>query len=197
VAYTSYLKRAIKTLHTVLEEMDLLWIPEHKSWRLNEKHYGMLQGLDKAETAARYGDEQVLLWRRSYDIPPPPIDPDSELSTRRDAKYAGLDPRDVPDTEALKHTIDRIVPYWEQELLPALKAHGEIIISAHGNSLRGIVKYLRNMGEDEIIRFNIPTAIPYIFEFDDAMKLQRDFFLGDPEVVKALMDKVANQAKGK
>jgi 2,3-bisphosphoglycerate-dependent phosphoglycerate mutase len=197
VAYTSYLKRAIKTLHVVLEEMDLLWIPEHKSWRLNEKHYGMLQGLDKAETAAKYGDDQVLLWRRSYDVPPPPIDPSSELSARRDPKYAGLASEDVPDTEALKHTIDRIVPYWQDELLPALKKEGEIIISAHGNSLRGIVKYLKGMSEEAIIKFNIPTAIPYIFEFDEEMNLVKDFFLGDPEVIKALMDKVANQAKGK
>lgn len=197
VAYTSYLKRAIKTLHLALEEMDRMWIPVYKTWRLNEKHYGMLQGLDKAETAEKYGDEQVLLWRRSFDVPPPPIDPADPLSARQDVKYRDLDPADVPDTEALSHTIHRIVPYWETELQPALKTHGEILISAHGNSLRGIVKYLKDMSEEDIIAFNIPTGIPYIFEFDEKMQLQKDFFLGDPEVVKALMDKVANQAQKK
>ena len=197
VAYTSYLKRAIKTLHVVLEEMDRLWIPEYKSWRLNEKHYGMLQGLNKAETAEKYGDDQVLLWRRSFDVPPPPINDDNELSTRKDKKYNDLPKDEVPDTEALKHTIDRLVPYWEDEILPSLRQNGEIIISAHGNSLRAIVKYLKGMSEEEIISFNIPTAIPYIFEFDDDMNLTSDFFLGDPEVIKALMEKVANQAKSK
>lgn len=197
VAYTSYLKRAIKTLHLALEEMDRLWIPVRKTWRLNEKHYGMLQGLDKAETAEKYGDDQVLLWRRSFDVPPPPIDPENELSARKDVKYRDLDPEDIPDTEALMHTINRIVPYWKEVLEPALKEHKEILIAAHGNSLRGIVKYLRDMSEEEIIKFNIPTGIPYVFEFDDQMKLQKDFFLGDPEVIKALMDKVANQAKKK
>lgn len=197
VAYTSYLKRAIKTLHLALEEMDRLWIPVLKSWRLNEKHYGMLQGLNKAETAAKYGDEQVLLWRRSFDIAPPPIDPENELSSRKDPKYRDLSPEEIPDTEALSHTIARIVPYWEDELLPALRENGEILISAHGNSLRGIVKHLKNMTEEEVIKFNIPTGIPYIFEFDDAMQVSKDYFLGDPEVIKALMDKVANQAKGK
>jgi 2,3-bisphosphoglycerate-dependent phosphoglycerate mutase len=197
VAYTSYLKRAIKTLHLALEEMDRMWIPVFKTWRLNEKHYGMLQGLNKAETAEKYGDDQVLLWRRSFDVPPPPIDPGDPLSARQDVKYRDLAHDEVPDTEALSHTIQRIVPYWESELQPALQQHGEILISAHGNSLRGIVKYLKDMSEEEIIAFNIPTGIPYIFEFDEKMQLQKDFFLGDPEVVKALMDKVANQAKKK
>ncbi|MBP7849080.1 MAG: 2,3-diphosphoglycerate-dependent phosphoglycerate mutase [Lentimicrobiaceae bacterium] len=197
VAYTSYLKRAIKTLHLTLEEMDLLWIPEFKTWRLNEKHYGMLQGLNKAETAAKYGDEQVLLWRRSYDIPPPALDDDHPLSSRNDRKYQEMPRLEIPATEALKHTIDRIVPYWLEELEPSLRHHGQILIAAHGNSLRGIVKYLKNMSEEAIIAFNIPTGIPYVFEFDGDMKLVRDFFLGDPEEIKKLMDQVANQAKGK
>lgn len=196
VAYTSYLKRAIKTLHLTLEEMDLLWIPEFKTWRLNEKHYGMLQGLDKAETAAKYGDDQVLLWRRSYEIPPPPLEDHHPLSSRKDQRYAEMPMDEIPATEALKHTIDRIIPYWLDVLEPSLRENKEILIAAHGNSLRGIVKYLKDMSEDAIIAFNIPTGIPYVFEFDAEMNLVKDFFIGDPEEIRIMMEKVANQAKG-
>jgi 2,3-bisphosphoglycerate-dependent phosphoglycerate mutase len=197
VAYTSYLTRAIKTLHLVLEEMDLLWIPEYKSWRLNEKHYGMLQGLNKSETAAKYGDEQVLIWRRSYDIPPPPMAHDDQRSSRHDHRYAALRPEEIPDTESLKDTVDRIVPYWKSDLAVSLKQHGEILIAAHGNSLRGIVKFLRGMSESDILKFNIPTGVPYIFEFDDAMALVKDYFLGDEEAIRLKMEAVANQGKSK
>ncbi len=197
LAYTSYLKRAIKTLWYILEEMDAMWIPVYKTWRLNEKHYGDLQGYNKAEMAEKVGAEQVLLWRRSYDTPPPPIPLDDPRHPRFEKKYAELSPGELPSTEALKDTIERIIPYWENEIIPSLKKYKEVLISAHGNSLRGIVKYLKNMTPEEILKFNIPTGIPYVFEFDDEMKLQKDYFLGDPEVVKKLMEEVANQSKKK
>jgi 2,3-bisphosphoglycerate-dependent phosphoglycerate mutase len=195
VAYTSYLNRAIKTLWIVLEEMDLMWIPIYKTWRLNEKHYGNLQGLNKIEMAEKFGDEQVLLWRRSYDTPPPPIPEDDKRHPKHDPRYADLTPEEIPSTEALKNTEERIVPYWKSDISAALKTHREILVSAHGNSLRGIVKYLKNMGEDEILKFNIPTGIPYVFEFDENLNLQKDYFIGDPEEIKKLMEQVANQAK--
>lgn len=197
VAYTSFLRRAIKTLWLCLEEMDQMWIPVYKSWRLNEKHYGMLQGLNKAETAKKYGDEQVLIWRRSYSTPPSPLAEDDERNPRIDPRYKNLPAEDVPLTEALENTVARIVPYWESDISESLKEHGQVLVAAHGNSLRGIVKYLKNMSEDEILKFNIPTGIPYVFEFDDDMKLQKDYFLGDPETVKKLMEQVANQGKAK
>jgi 2,3-bisphosphoglycerate-dependent phosphoglycerate mutase len=195
VAYTSYLSRAIKTLWLALEQMDLMWIPVHRSWRLNEKHYGMLQGLNKAETAEKYGDEQVLLWRRSFDVPPPPIEEDNPLNAKYDPRYADLDNKDIPRTESLKEVIERMVPYWNEEIKPRLKEKGEVLIAAHGNSLRAVVKYLKNMSEEDILKFNIPTGIPYIFEFDDEMNLVKDYFIGDPEEIRKLMDAVANQAK--
>ena len=197
LAYTSYLNRAIKTLWLVLEEMDLMWIPVYNTWRLNEKHYGNLQGLNKAEMAEKFGDEQVLLWRRSYDAPPPPIPLDDPRHPSHDQRYAGLKPEEIPATEALKDTEERIVPYWKSDISKSLQEHKEILVAAHGNSLRGIVKYLKDMGEDEILKFNIPTGIPYVFEFDDFMNLQKDNFIGDPEEIKNLMDSVANQAKKK
>ena len=197
VAYTSYLKRAIKTLWLILEEMDQMWIPEKKSWRLNEKHYGMLQGLNKAETAEKYGPEQVLLWRRSFDVPPQPLEADDERNPKFDSKYAGLTAEEVPMTESLKEVIERMVPYWEKEIMPTLKEQEEIIVAAHGNSLRALVMHLKNMSKEAILKFNIPTGIPYLFEFDDDMNLVSDRFLGDPEEVKKLMEKVANQAKAK
>lgn len=197
LAYTSYLNRAIKTLWLVLEEMDLMWIPVYNTWRLNEKHYGNLQGLNKAEMAEKFGDEQVLLWRRSYDAPPPPIPLDDPRHPSHDQRYAGLKPEEIPATEALKDTEERIVPYWKSDISKSLQEHKEILVAAHGNSLRGIVKYLKDMGEDEILKFNIPTGIPYVFEFDDNMNLQKDYFIGDPEEIKKLMDAVANQAKKK
>jgi 2,3-bisphosphoglycerate-dependent phosphoglycerate mutase len=197
IAYTSYLTRAIRTLWLIQEQMDLLWIPVYKTWRLNEKHYGVLQGLNKLEMAEKYGDEQVLIWRRSYDVRPPALDSDDPRHPRFDARYRDLDPSDVPATEALKDTVNRIVPYWLSEMEPKLKEHKEVIVAAHGNSLRGIVKYLKNISDEDIIGLNLPTGIPYVFEFDEAMELQKDYFLGDPEVIRKLMEEVANQGKKK
>ena len=197
-AYTSYLKRAVKTLNVVLDEMDLDWIPVEKSWRSNEKHYGMLQGLNKAETAEKYGDEQVLVWRRSYDVPPSPLDKEDERSPFQEARYKGVDAKDLPLTEALKDTVDRILPYWNDVIEKKKKNnYNEVIVAAHGNSLRGIIKHLKNISDDEIVSLNLPTAVPYVFEFDDNMNLQKDYFLGDPEEIKKLMDAVANQGKAK
>ncbi|MBL7138625.1 MAG: 2,3-diphosphoglycerate-dependent phosphoglycerate mutase [Bacteroidales bacterium] len=195
VAYTSYLTRAIRTLDLVLNEMDLLWIPVFKSWRLNEKHYGTLQGLNKAEMAEQYGEAQVHIWRRSYDIPPPPLPDDDPRHPRFDHRYRDLKSSEIPATEALKNTVERIVPYWKSDISQRLKKHGEIVVAAHGNSLRGIVKYLKHISDQEIPSVNIPTGIPYVFEFDDRMKLVKDYYLGDPEVIKKLMEEVANQAK--
>jgi 2,3-bisphosphoglycerate-dependent phosphoglycerate mutase len=197
IAYTSYLTRAIKTLWLVLEEMDLMWIPEKKSWRLNEKHYGMLQGLNKAETAEKYGADMVQLWRRSFDVPPQPLESDDERNPKFDPRYADLSPKEIPLTESLKEVIERFIPYWEGEILPALKEKEEVLVAAHGNSLRALVMHLKNMSKEEILKFNIPTGIPYIFEFDDDMNLTKDYFLGDPEEIKKLMDQVANQIKKK
>lgn len=197
MAYTSYLTRAIKTLWLVLEEMDLMYIPEVKSWRLNEKHYGELQGLNKAETAAKYGDDQVLLWRRSFDVPPTPLSENDERSPRTDKRYTDVNPADLPMTESLKDVIERMLPYWNSDIQPSLAQHGEILVAAHGNSLRALVMHLKNMSEEAILAFNIPTAIPYVFEFDDEMNLVNDYFLGDPDEIKKLMDAVANQGKAK
>lgn len=197
LAYTSYLNRAIKTLWLALEEMDLMWIPEIKTWRLNEKHYGTLQGLNKTEMAEKYGDEQVHLWRRSYDTPPPPLAEDDSRNAKFDPRFAGLNDEDIPRTESLKDVVARIVPYWEKEIAPTLLREKEVLIAAHGNSLRAIVKFLKNMSEEEIPTFNIPTGIPYVFEFDDDLNLVKDYFVGDPEVIKELMQKVADQAKKK
>ena len=196
-AYTSYLKRAVKTLNNILDQMDLDWIPVEKSWRLNEKHYGMLQGLNKAETAEKYGDEQVLVWRRSYDVPPAPLEPADSRSASQDPRYAGIPKSYVPETEALKQTVDRILPYWESEIYPSLMQHDQIIVAAHGNSLRGIIKYLKNISDEDIVNLNLPTAVPYVFEFDDDLNFVKDYFLGDPEEIKKLMDAVANQGKKK
>lgn len=197
LAYTSYLTRAIKTLWLALEEMDLMWIPVYKSWRLNEKHYGMLQGLNKSEMADKFGPEQVHLWRRSYDVPPPPMEENDKRSSLHDPRYAGLDKKDIPMTECLKDVVERMVPYWENDISLSLKKYGEILVAAHGNSLRAVVKYLKNMSDEDILEFNIPTGIPYVFEFDEDMVLKKDYFLGDPAVIKKLMDQVANQAKKK
>lgn len=196
-AYTSYLKRANKTLNTILDQMDLDWLPVEKSWRLNEKHYGMLQGLNKAETAEKYGDEQVLIWRRSYDVPPTPLAADDPRSPYLDPRYAGVDKKDLPLTEALKDTVERILPYWNDTIFPDVMKYGEVIVAAHGNSLRGIIKYLKNISDEDIVSLNLPTAVPYVFEFDDNGNLQKDYFLGDPEEIKKLMDAVANQGKKK
>jgi 2,3-bisphosphoglycerate-dependent phosphoglycerate mutase len=197
IAYTSYLKRAIKTLQYVLDEMDLLWIPVYKTWRLNEKHYGQLQGLNKSEMASQYGEEQVHIWRRSYDVPPVPLAADDPRSPAFDPRYAALTQDEIPLTESLKDTVNRIIPYWKEEISQKLAQHSEVLVAAHGNSLRGIIKYLKNMGEAEIISLNLPTGIPYVFEFDEKLNLQKDYFLGDPEKIKAAMEKVASQGKAK
>lgn len=197
IAYTSFLKRAIKTLNICLEEMDLMWIPVKKSWRLNEKHYGNLQGLNKAETAEKYGDEQVLVWRRSYDVPPAPLADNDERNPRLDPRYRHENPELIPLTESLKETVGRMIPYWESDIRESLKTHDQVLVAAHGNSLRAVIKYLKNISDEDIVGLNLPTGIPYVFEFDDQLNLTNDYFLGDPEVIKKLMEEVANQAKAK
>ncbi|MCC8171625.1 MAG: 2,3-diphosphoglycerate-dependent phosphoglycerate mutase [Parabacteroides sp.] len=194
-AYTSYLKRAIKTLNIVLDEMDQDWIPVEKSWRLNEKHYGDLQGLNKSETAEKYGDDQVLVWRRSYDVAPNPLTEDDPRNPRFDARYKDVPENELPRTEALKNTVERILPYWKEEIFPSLREADEVLVTAHGNSLRGIIKYLKNISDEDIVKLNLPTGVPYVFEFDDDMNLVNDYFLGDPEEIRKLMEAVANQGK--
>lgn len=195
VAYTSVLKRAIKTLWTVLEEMDRMWIPVHNSWRLNERHYGALQGLNKAETAAKFGEDQVKIWRRSYDTPPPPLqDGDPRLETR-DPRYAELSPEQLPRTECLKDTVARFLPYWHDAIAPAIRSGRCVLIGAHGNSLRALVKYLDDVSENEIVELNIPTAQPLVYELDDGLKPVRHYYLGDQEAIAAAMRRVANQGK--
>jgi 2,3-bisphosphoglycerate-dependent phosphoglycerate mutase len=194
-AYTSYLKRAVKTLNGVLDRLDQDWIPVEKSWRLNEKHYGDLQGLNKAETAEKYGDEQVLIWRRSYDVAPNVIAEDDPRNPRFESRYGLIPDKDLPRTEALKDTIERTMPYWDCTIFPNLKTANELLVVAHGNSLRGIIKSLKGISDEEIIGLNLPTAIPYVFEFDDELNLVKDYFLGDPEEIRKLMEAVANQGK--
>jgi 2,3-bisphosphoglycerate-dependent phosphoglycerate mutase len=196
-AYTSVLKRAIHTLWLVLEQTDLLWIPEHKSWRLNERHYGALQGLNKAETAARHGLEQTQVWRRSYDVRPPALAPDDPRSPARDPRYAGLRPQEIPLTECLKDTVERFLPYWQEAIAPAVRAGERIIIAAHGNSLRALVMYLDAIPENKIVELNIPTGIPLVYELTDDLKPIRSFYLGDPEAAKRASEKVAAQLRGK
>ena len=181
-AYTSYLKRAVKTLNCVLDRLDQDWLPVAKSWRLNEKHYGMLQGLNKSETAQKYGDEQVLIWRRSYDVAPPPLAEDDPAN---------------PKWDPLKEAIDRMMPYWEGTILPSLRTLDNILIVAHGNTLRGMIKYLKNIPNDQLLSLNLPTAIPYVFEFDDSLNLEKDYFLGDPEEIRKRMEAVASQGSAK
>ena len=195
-AYTSYLKRAIKTLNTALEEMDLLWIPTEKTWKLNEKHYGTLQGLNKREMVEKYGEEQVLIWRRSYDVRPPELEVTDERHPKNDARYQGIsDMAATPGTEALMDTVNRILPFWQDNIEKKLRENKEVIIAAHGNSLRAIVKYLKNISNEDIVSLNLPTGIPYVFEFDENMKLRKDYFLADEETLKKLMEEVANQGK--
>lgn len=194
-AYTSYLKRAVKTLNTVLERMQLDWIPVEKSWRLNEKHYGQLQGLNKAETAAQYGDEQVLIWRRSFDVAPLALDENDPRNPRYEARYNEVPEAELPRTESLKDTIERTLPYWKCVIFPNLKTVDDLLVVAHGNSLRGIIKYLKHISDEDIVELNLPTAVPYIFEFDDDLNLMKDYFLGDPEEINRLMQEVANQGK--
>ena len=194
-AYTSYLKRAVKTLDAVLDKMDQDWIPVTKSWRLNEKHYGMLQGLNKRETAEKYGDEQVHIWRRSYDVAPAPLAEDDPRNPRLDPRYAGIPDAGLPRTESLKDTVARTMPYWECEILPALALHDQLLVVAHGNSLRGIIKNLKGISDEAISEFNLPTAVPYVFEFDEGLGYVKDYFLGDPDEIAKLMDAVANQSR--
>jgi 2,3-bisphosphoglycerate-dependent phosphoglycerate mutase len=196
LAFTSVLKRAIRTLWVVLDEMDLMWIPVERSWRLNERHYGALQGLDKGETVRRHGADQVKIWRRSYDIPPPPLDADDARHPRFDPRYRGLDPAILPATESLKDTLGRVLPLWRERIAPELAAGHNVLIVAHGNSLRALVKMLDGMSDAEIVEFNIPTGVPFVYELDDSLapaKPRR--FLGDPEAIKAAAEAVAKQAE--
>jgi len=197
LVYTSVLTRAIRTMFIALDQMKLLWLPVIKSWRLNERHYGALQGLNKAETAAKHGDAQVKIWRRSYDIPPAPLAADDPHHPLHDARYAGLKPSELPSTECLKDTVERFLPLWHREIAPAIKGGKRVLIAAHGNSLRALVKYLDNVSDEEIVELNIPTGIPLVYELDDDLKPIRSFYLGDPEEAKKAAERVAAQAKGR
>jgi len=197
LAYTSVLRRAIHTLWTVLDEMDLVWIPVYRSWRLNERHYGALQGLNKAETAAKFGEDQVKIWRRSYDIPPPALTPDDERYPGHDPRYRALTAAELPLTECLKDTVARFLPLWHETIAPTIKGGQKVLIAAHGNSLRALVKYLDNIPEKDIVELNIPTGMPLVYELDDDLKALNRYYLGDPEKVKAAMEAVAAQGKKK
>ena len=197
VAFTSVLKRAIRTLWIVLDEMDLMWIPVYRSWRLNERHYGALQGLNKSEMAAKYGEEQVLIWRRSYDVRPPVLEKTDKMYPGKDSKYKDLDEKDLPLGESLKDTFDRLLPYWFDPLAPTIRSGKRVIISAHGNSLRALVKYLDDITDRDIIKLNIPTGIPLVYELDDNLKPVKSYYLGDPEKVRKAMEAVASQGKAR
>jgi len=197
VAYTSVLKRAIRTLWITLDEMNLMWIPVHNSWRLNERHYGALQGLNKAEMAARFGDEQILIWRRSYDVPPPALEPGDERWAGRDPRYAALGPNELPATECLKDTVARFLPHWNSTIGPAVKAGKRVIIAAHGNSIRALVKYLDNVSERDIVGLNIPTGTPLVYELDDELKPLAHYYLGDQAKIAAAVNAVAAQGKAR
>jgi len=196
IAHTSLLKRAIRTLWLVQDEMDLFWLPVFKTWQLNERHYGALQGLNKAETAAKYGDEQVFIWRRSYDVPPPALELDDERYPGHDPRYAGLSSEQLPMCESLKITIDRTMPYWFETIIPQIKEGKRVLIVAHGNSLRGLVKHLDNMSDEDITTLNIPTGLPLVYELDDDLKPLRHYYLGDQDAAAKAAEAVANQAKG-
>jgi 2,3-bisphosphoglycerate-dependent phosphoglycerate mutase len=197
IVYTSVLTRALRTMFIALDRMKLLWIPDVKSWRLNERHYGALQGLNKAETAAKHGEEQVKIWRRSYDIPPPPLSKDDQRHPSHDPRYARLKPSELPDTECLKDTVERFLPLWHQEIAPAIRSGKRVLIAAHGNSLRALVKYLDNISDEAIVNLNIPTGIPLVYELDDQLKALRSYYLGDPEEAQKAAERVAAQAKGR
>ena len=197
LGYTSLLTRAIRTLWLAQEVLDRRWIPVAKHWRLNERHYGALQGLNKAETAAKFGDEQVHLWRRSYDVPPPPLPANDPGHPERDLRYASLLPEELPLTECLKDTVLRVVPYWQMEIAPQIRAGKTVIIAAHGNSLRALIKHLDRMSDDEIVSLNIPTAVPLVYELDDDLKPLRHYYLGDLEAVAKAQAAVAAQAEAK
>lgn len=196
-AFTSVLKRAIKTLWSVLEEMDLMWIPVENSWKLNERHYGALQGLDKSETAAKYGDDQVKIWRRSYSTPPPFLEKTDERYPGLDPRYSGLSDSELPLGECLEDTVARVIPYWNEEIAPAIKSGLRVVIAAHGNSLRALVKYLDDISENEIVELNIPTGIPLVYELDENLKPIKSYYLGDADAIAAAQAAVANQGKAK
>jgi 2,3-bisphosphoglycerate-dependent phosphoglycerate mutase len=197
IVFTSVLKRAIRTMILATDVMDLLWLPVIKSWRLNERHYGALQGLNKAETAAKYGDEQVHIWRRSYDVQPPALTADDERFPGKDRRYHDLSKVELPLTECLKDTVARFLPFWHDTIAPAIKSGQRVLIVAHGNSLRSLVKYLDNIPDDEIVELNIPTGVPLVYELDNDLKPIKHYYLGDPEEVKKLAEAVANQGKAK
>jgi len=196
IAFTSVLKRAIKTLGITLDALDQLWIPVIKSWKLNERSYGALQGLNKAETAAKHGEEQTKIWRRSFDIPPPPLTIDDERHPSHDPRYGNLKPGDLPLTESLKDTIARFMPYWHETIAPTIKSGQRVVIAAHGNSLRALVKDLDSISESDIVELNIPTGIPLVYELDDNLRPLRHYYLGDPAAAAAAAARVANQTKG-
>ena len=196
-AYTSYLKRAVKTLNCVLDRLDKDWIPVEKTWRLNEKHYGMLQGLNKSETAVQYGEEQVHIWRRSYDVAPAPVGKDDPRNPGMDIRYAGVPDSELPRTESLKDTIGRVMPYWKCIIFPALMYKDSLLVVAHGNSLRGIIKHLKGISDTDISNLNLPTAVPYVFEFDDRLVLVKDYYLGNPEEIRKRAEAVAKQGMAK
>ena len=193
VAYTSVLKRALRTLWMALDEMDMLWIPVHRRWRLNERHYGALQGLNKAETAAKYGEDQVLAWRRSYDIPPAPLSPDDPRTSYNDPRYVDLKREQIPLTECLKDAVARVAPLWDESIAPAVRSGKRILISAHGNSLRALIKYIDNISDTEIVRLNIPNGMPLVYELDASLKPIKSYYLGDPNVVHAASREMAHQ----
>ncbi|HBF33626.1 TPA: 2,3-diphosphoglycerate-dependent phosphoglycerate mutase, partial [Candidatus Sumerlaeota bacterium] len=195
--YTSVLKRAIRTMQLAIEQMDQMWVPVIRNWRLNERHYGALQGLDKSETAAKYGDDQVKIWRRSFDVPPPVLTEDDERYPGKDRRYAALTKAQLPLTESLKETIERFVPYWELEIGPKVKEGKNVLIVAHGNSLRALVKYLDKMTEAEILELNIPTGVPLVYELDENLQPIKHYYLGDPEEIRKAAEAVANQGKKK
>lgn len=197
IAYVSVLRRALTTLWLALDEMDELWIPVEKSWRLNERHYGALQGLNKAETAAKFGDDQVLVWRRSYDIPPPVLEKSDERWPGHDPRYKNIPEAELPVTECLKDTVARFLPLWHETIAPVVRSGQKVIIAAHGNSLRALVKYLDNVSDEEIISLNIPTGVPLVYELDDELKPIRHYYLGDQSAIEAAMQAVANQGKSK
>jgi len=197
LAYTSVLKRAIRTLWTTLDEMDLMWLPVQHDWRLNERHYGALQGLNKAETAAQYGDEQVLVWRRSYDTPPLPLEADDPRASYNDPRYANLKREEIPLTECLKDTVARVLPAWNDSIAPAIRAGKKIIISAHGNSLRALIKYLDGISDNDIVGLNIPNGQPLVYELDANLKPIKSYYLGDQSAIDAALKAVANQGKSK
>jgi len=197
LAFTSVLKRAIRTLWITLEELDRMWIPIQHSWRLNERHYGALQGLNKAETAEKFGESQVKLWRRSYDVPPPALEPNDPRTGAGDPRYAGMAANEMPRTECLKDTVARFLPYWHEAIAPAVRSGQSVVIAAHGNSLRALVKYLDGISDSEIVELNIPTGQPLVYELDDDLRPLRHYYLGDQAAIEAAMKAVANQGKAK